>query len=393
MMPDFISWSLISWIFFVPQQIQERIVLFAAAAVICVCAVYVSLSKREKAVIRASDWPLWLFCSSMWSLPVIAVCAFCGFYAGRTGALSSGRMDSISRVFCFCSFAAGAASFLELYFGRNFIYENIVSNNFYIRYSKHFPRPMAAFGNPVIAGTFFMSSLPFGIYLAVYGKGFFRYMGRCCVLLSSCMVLLSASRGVLLGLAGSVSFYFILIRRPRWILYVLLSLILISSLGTYLPYRNLKQFSYSKFAGGSQDSIISKYRTDRVKMALTIAKEKPFLGIGLGNFRKMFYRYSGTPEGELTPYELMITDNMYLSLLAETGAAGLISFFIFIYFLFKKVFVGYLKGVESAPGTAIVFSSIAGLLVNMAAYDMFFWYSPLILFFFLCGFSWRREYA
>ncbi len=56
-------------------------------------------------------------------------------------------------------------------------------------------------------------------------------------------------------------------------------------------------------------------------MTFNMLKDHPFFGVGFKNFRVKFNRYK-IDKNENTPMEFRIPDNMYLTLLAETGVVG-----------------------------------------------------------------------
>jgi O-antigen ligase len=84
----------------------------------------------------------------------------------------------------------------------------------------------------------------------------------------------------------------------------------------------------------------------------------------------------------------MIADNMYLTILAEAGLIGTIGFLIFIIRLLSKALkqLQLLKVDREKLKLLVPFSALIGLLVNMGAYDLFFWGGPYILFCLMCGF-------
>ena len=99
-----------------------------------------------------------------------------------------------------------------------------------------------------------------------------------------------------------------------------------------------------------------------------------------------FYEYYAGTGREL--YEFMIPDNMYLTFLAETGIIGTSGFLIFIFFLLKRGFKSFKESVDENKKEILLIclSALIGLLVNMGAYELFYWNNPYILFCLICGF-------
>ncbi|MDD5775873.1 MAG: O-antigen ligase family protein, partial [Candidatus Omnitrophica bacterium] len=136
----------------------------------------------------------------------------------------------------------------------------------------------------------------------------------------------------------------------------------------------------------SQDSMASKYRTDRVWMAARAFRDHPVTGIGSNNFRWRFYEYARMPAGEIAAYEQMITDNMYLGILAESGLIGVGGFTAFLIYIITAAARKYKKGWGADASMRLMpLAGFIGLLVNMASYDLFYWYNPFLLLCFLAG--------
>jgi O-antigen ligase len=117
-----------------------------------------------------------------------------------------------------------------------------------------------------------------------------------------------------------------------------------------------------------------------------IIKEHPLVGLGFQHFRIRFYEYY--PHSNTMPYENMIADNMYLTILAETGVLGFSGLFIFIILLFKKGLRRF-HALDNMPGEKqrllALLSALLGLLVNMAGYELFYWPNIYIYFCILIG--------
>jgi O-antigen ligase len=79
---------------------------------------------------------------------------------------------------------------------------------------------------------------------------------------------------------------------------------------------------------------------------------------------------------------------MYLTLLSETGIIGAAGFFVFIFFLLRKGLKVFNKFRYENMGymLLVALAALVGLLTNMAAYELFYWNSPYMIFCLLCGF-------
>jgi hypothetical protein len=89
---------------------------------------------------------------------------------------------------------------------------------------------------------------------------------------------------------------------------------------------------------------------------------------------------------------------MYLTLAAETGMLGFFGFFIFIYAVFRQASQAAIAFASAAKERLTLITLVAGLigiLVNMGAYELFYWPNQYILFCILIacivGFSWSAK--
>ena len=75
----------------------------------------------------------------------------------------------------------------------------------------------------------------------------------------------------------------------------------------------------------------------RMRIGAEMFLQHPIFGVGLNHFRILFDKfYLSKPIIQFIPYEIKIADNMYLTLIAETGIIGFTGFIIFIFSLFRK---------------------------------------------------------
>ncbi len=292
----------------------------------------------------------------------------------------------VGLVICIGSLLIALVGILELCFGKNLLYENFIFNPYYNRYIKYYPRPMSTQLNPAVLGSYLLGCLPFSLYFLKNKSFYLRLLGVFSALLCFSVIMLTFSRGVFLGLAVMLSVYLWIGRKKKLFVLFSLFLVLLILVCSYQGDVNLNRFGFKRMILGSCDSIISEHRLQRLGMSVRMLKDYPWLGIGFTHFRIRFYEYYAATDREF--YEFMIPDNMYLTILAETGIVGTIGFLMFIFSLFKKGIKHFsrLTGKKEKVILLTALSALIGLLVNMGEYDLFYWANPYMLFCLICGF-------
>jgi len=265
----------------------------------------------------------------------------------------------------------------EFIFKRNFLYEQFISNPFYRFIGK---RMMSFHYHPSVLATYFLCVIPFSVFLIKSKRNqrdlIIGFLGLGASLSG---ILLTFTRTAFLILFICFFFYFLLTKK-KYLIYIFLFFLILTSVATLLINKNSSFSRFSPFNPYHVGSI--KYRLERVPIAFKIWMIQPFTGVGFGNFRHLFNVFGQ----KVTPYEFKIPDNMYLSLLSETGLLGLCSFILFLFSLFHYA----LKKIKLLSGRSREFLKISifgfcMLLLNMLSYDMFYWHMPLFFFWFYAG--------
>ncbi len=400
--------SLFGWISLFPQPIQADYHL-AFKFFLIVFFIFLLIEKKDiKSIFSKKDWPLWLFLVSMLGGIIhadnkqlatrtyfdIALILFFVYYLARELFSSKKYAFIIIKTICIFSIVVALFGVFELVFRKNPIYEYLIYNPFYQRYINWpiIPRLMSTQFHPPILGSYLLACLPFGILLAKQKNLISRRLGIVSVILGMIVIILTFSRGAFLGLIFFILFYFWKTKKiTHFILFVLI-LTLVITLCSQITIRYEEdyipvpfRFGFKSLIYGSHASIFSEYRYQRLIMTLQMVRDYPFFGVGLMQFREKFdYYYTGPYK---VPYEFKIADNMYLTILAETGIIGFIGFCIFIFSLLKaglkKLQIEQDK--QRRNMTLVAMCGLIGLLVNMGGYELFYWHSPYILFCFLCG--------
>jgi len=310
------------------------------------------------------------------------------YYLVSESLSSQARFNLLAKTICISSILVALLAILESAFAFNPLYEYFIENPFYRRYIAYFVRPMSTQFHPAVLGSYLLGCLPFNFMLFKQDKRFFRFLGAIGIVLNIAVIILTFSRGVFLGLIAMIMFY-LFVQKKKVIIakfsVILLILIIVCS---FLPYPfcrfGINFMIRDKNMKGS--SIFSNYRFDRLMMTQRIFRDHPLVGLGFQHFRTRFYEYY--PREGIILYEFMIPDNMYLTILAETGIIGFSGFLIFIFYFFRKA-KRLFKQLKPMPQKRLqlllILSSFIGLLVNMGAYELFYWPNQYMFFCIIVG--------
>ncbi len=215
------------------------------------------------------------------------------------------------------------------------------------------PLKTADSGDLAITGTFhhyngFASFLGVLIFVTI---GFWGYVKKLwqklplflIFLLLSVNVILTFSRGAWISLLITSLFLIIFINDKRTKIFFLLFLIGFICIILGIPSLRERFFTIAKKGGDAN-------RFKIWKVALTIFKESPLLGRGLGSFMKRLPEYINI--------NAQYAHNCYLQILAETGLLGFISFMWFLGEIVHKGFRNLKQKYDS-----LFFGLFFGLLV------------------------------
>ncbi len=378
---------LFAWISFFPQPVQEKYRLFVFLFLFLFF--FFLLIERRFNIFKLSDIPLFCFLLgiginvifardtqvALKSYLDLALPVFLLYYLVCGTSFSGAGLKYLAITISLISIAVAMLGIFEALFAFNPLYEYFIENCFYPRYISRFVRPMSTQFNPVVLGSYLLASLPFNFFLFRQRRRSLKTLGAMGVVVCLVIAVLTFSRGVFLGLSAMAAFYLFL-RRKR-LLSVGLLIAALSSivlLAAYLPYP-FSRLSADSMIGRRCWGVLSSYRLNRCIMASEMLEDYPLAGAGLKHFRIKFYEYY--PAEGPVPYESRIADNMYLSLLAESGLIGFSAFLFFIFSIFKKSYITLKRsGPVERSGLALIISGLVGLLVNAAGYELFYWPGP-----------------
>lgn len=427
---------LFSWISFFPEPVQRHYVM--CTRIFLGLFFFASFFKEgnSKNFLDLQDWPLWVFLACLsaglvsaqdkkiaWeTYSTLAFNLFFLFYIAKALLLEEKNKVWITWVISILSSLVAGIGILELHFGKNILYENFIRNPYYLKYTTGFARPMSTQFDATVLGGFLLGCLPFSFILFKKTTFCSKLFGAVGIVLNTVVIILTFSRGVFLGLIVIIALYLLVEKRYNLAIIFLIITFTSSAAFSYLPYPlsklgiggiiTDKLFSRSKLNRAGlkpiteehsldksydfeefgrnwiyEDSVVSNYRLVRLNMALRILRDHPFAGLGFQHFRIRFYEYY--PHKQRIPSDIMIADNMYLTILAETGIIGFLGFFVFVFSLVKKGWKRCrLLNYKSDKRNMLLVSLMAfiGLLINMAGYELFYWSNQYVLFCAIAGF-------
>ncbi len=384
------------WISFSPFPIQHK--YHIATKVSLALTFLVLLIGKRRSIFKLSDFPLWFFLLAI-GINVLfaqrkdiafrtyldlAIPMFFIYYLVSGGLSSESKFKILLRTICISSILVALGGIFESVFRFNPLYEHFIDNPYYKRYITGFVRPMSTQFNPAVLGSYLLASLPFNFLVFKQEKTFFRFSGAVGVVLCVVIIILTFSRGVVLGLIGMLSFYFLVQKDYSKIIILFIVVLVFVFICSSLPYP-LDRFGKDRMISGG-DGILSNYRFTRCVMTKRIIRDFPLTGLGLRHFTVRFHEYY--PDKHEIPDEFMIADNMYLTILAETGILGFLGFLIFMLSLFRKVWrqLRRLNHVSQRRlQLLMILCAFIGLLVNMGAYELFYWPNQYMYFCILAG--------
>lgn len=267
----------------------------------------------------------------------------------------------------------------EFFSKSNFIYERIIPNPYY-RSCMRARKIMSTQWHPAVLATYFLCCLPFCFCCAEDARRDIKVLGMVGILAGIIGIALTVTHTAFIAMCFLVGAYLFNKNRKYFLLGLLcLCIFLIASILLY--ERAYIFYQFSLFSPVHHFSLW--YRKVRLIMALKMFRDFPLTGVGLGNFRYLFDVYAN---GVVSDYIHKIPDNMYLSLLAETGFLGFASFSIFVFLLIRKG----ISALKALPPSDKVFLRLllygfVAILINMMGYDFLYWRMPLYFFSFYAG--------
>lgn len=227
--------------------------------------------------------------------------------------------------------------------------------------------------NPNVLGEYILLVLPASIGLMWISKKIWQkitYAGISGIMLVA--LIMTFSRGCWVGLMASAAAFVTFAAGKLWGL----ALIALPIIPAILPESIINRFTS---IGDMKDSSTS-YRVYIWMGTLSMIKDFWLCGIGMGEeaFKSVypFYSYNGI----VAPH----SHNLFLQILVESGAVGIILFLVILVFFFKRIMTGYQIGGGKGKALPTMMTALAagvfGFLVQGMFDNCFYNYRVMLIF-------------
>jgi len=253
-------------------------------------------------------------------------------------------------------------------------------------------RISSTIGNAAFLAGFLLLAIGLGAYYyTVEENKKYRYFGLLVMAIDLVVLLLTSTRGAILGLLIGILAWSILTAifgrgKLRKYSSIILAIFIVTGIGFFFsrqflansPVEPLRRLATISFNDPTVSNRLAVWR-----MALDNFKERPWLGVGLENFNLVYNKYF-TPK--ITEDWFDRTHNVYLDQLATNGLIGLAAYLAIFVYLFVLLFR---KRREDLPQFTILSSLfLAYGIHNFFVFDTI---NTSLVYFFLIGFLSFKE--
>jgi putative inorganic carbon (hco3(-)) transporter len=233
----------------------------------------------------------------------------------------------------------------------------------------HATQARLPYGDPNDLAYMLATTLPIAIWLLRERKT--RPLVLLIVAAMSATIVLSFSRGALVGLAAALIWHVLTERRGQMLL--LAGVVTVAVASTFVLVRaNPQQVETGLKAKQKVANANVDTRLDAWRAAARLATEHP-LGIGPGNFRFHYLEETGRPPGTSN---IGVVHDAYLDVAAELGLLGMILFLVYLGAVFVRASVARRRsngppGLATAVRTALVVAFVSALFLSEQYYAPF----------------------
>ena len=250
-------------------------------------------------------------------------------------------------------------------------------------------RATAPFGNAVSTGAYLSLCFPFILWKFVYTKRFWRRLSWSALSIMALVTLaFNQSRGgwlaigiaLLIVLTACFKKAWVRLRRDQKVavLVVVVATLpvivdVLQSMGLARVFeRQIVDVTYrAELASLSKLKHSERFRIAQYRTAFNILKMYPLLGVGFGNFTRVYDIYKDPSTPPAWEFPARTTENMYLMFAAETGWLGLSAAISLLGGIFFTVYRAYLcAGERERRDLLLAFlAGGGGFLFNMGTWD------------------------
>ena len=346
----FLFLLIFSWIFFKLRFKKERKYFLKKPILIFVSVSAVSL------ILNFYNLTLETFLISF--LYLVRFIAYVSLYF-ITKEFDSNTKNKISILLLFSGFITVLIGYVQYFY-----YPNL-GNLIYLGWDEHLYRMFSSFLDPNFAGIFFVI---YFIYTLVFVKNYLIRRNIYKLILVTLLsfftliaIYLTYSRSALIMLFISIITFLILNKKSKLIFIV----VLILSLMIFISPKSFKTEGTNLLRTVSSESRITS-----MKYGLYIFEKNPIFGVGFNAYRYAQNKYLGLNNIYWrTTHAGAGTDNSFIFVLATTGVVGFIAYLYLILNILNLAKSNLTKNRYSA----VLFSSLSGLLISSIFINSFFY--------------------
>lgn len=177
---------------------------------------------------------------------------------------------------------------------------------------------------------------------------------------------------IILILIAAAFIYLLANKRYKSVVSVFIILMLLLGIRYFLPVLFKQEIPYP-------------YHGLQIEMSWQIFKDYPLVGVGLERYRYVFEQYYPFNRGMSSK---ALSNNMYITLLIETGIIGLSGFIVLISALFQRGIRGFIRITEVNKKQALLAAMLilVTILIEMSGDELFYRSNFYMFFCLLCGF-------
>jgi hypothetical protein len=330
--------SFIPSFFLSEYQISIKLFLFVFLTFL------ITQSKNSNDIFSTQDWPLWVFLFSLLGGVLFAIhkkiasakyidmstSMFFLFYIGKALFQDGKSRRGILNLIFWCSGIVSLKGIGEVLFAYIVYFRRAVVPDVSLLF------PSSFLGHYVPLAMYLLMTLPLGYYVFTQSAGRKRALALSVIGCNVVCLFCFFASNVFFCLVSVAFLFLFLEKKYKSIFLLLFCLLVIDYVSDYFPYPfNL---FYLKDIAITSGQLVSDYLTVRLHMAWHVFLDTHFLGIGLLNFQFVFDKYF--PDQTYLPFlsgALKKVDNIYFSLLVESGVIGIIGFFVFLFSLVRRL--------------------------------------------------------